>query len=77
LIPLDNGRIYAGFNSTPGITGATSTGAFSHAEVGSSYPNGIGLVDVCLKDAQTGTGTFTLSFAGPISSAALPKAIEL
>lgn len=75
------------FNTDPNITSATSTGAFAFTTLSSNYPNGIGTVDVCFKDAktgscagggsgglttgQTGTGTFTLSFAQPVSSLTL------
>lgn len=83
-----NSRVSSfGFNTNPDITGASSTGAFSYTTLNSSYPNGIGAIDVCFKDAstgscsgggsggladgQTGTGTFTLSFAQPVSSLSL------
>ncbi|MEY4237684.1 MAG: hypothetical protein RL339_285 [Pseudomonadota bacterium] len=75
------------FNTDPNISSASSTGAFSYTTVGGSYPNGIGSVDVCFKDAatgacsgggsgglldgQTGTGTFTLNFAQPLTSLTL------
>ncbi|WP_338466289.1 cistern family PEP-CTERM protein [Novosphingobium sp. ZN18A2] len=75
------------FNTDPNITGATSTGAFSYTTTGKNYPNGIGTVDVCFKDANTGscsgggsggldlgttgTGSFTLSFSQPVSSLTL------
>lgn len=73
-----------GFNSNPEITSASSTGAFAFSTLDSSYPNGIGSVDVCFKDAatgscagggsgglstgQTGSGTFSLSFASGVAS---------
>jgi PEP-CTERM motif len=76
-----------GFNTNPDITGATSTGAFSYTTLDSSYPNGIGAIDVCFKDAktgscsgggsggltagQTGTGSFSLTFSQPITSLTL------
>ena len=76
--PLTSRVSSFGFNTNPDITGASSTGAFSYAQVGSSYPNGIGAIDVCFKDAstgacsgggsgglttgQTGTGTMALTF---------------
>ena len=83
-----NSRVSSfGFNTNPDITSASSTGAFSYTTLNSSYPNGIGAIDVCFKDAstgscsgggsggltdgQTGTGTFTLSFAQPVSSLTL------
>jgi hypothetical protein len=75
------------FNTDPNITSASSTGAFSYTTLNSTYPNGIGSVDVCFKDAVTGscagggsgglaegtsgTGSFTLSFSQPISSLTL------
>lgn len=81
--PIDSRVSSFGFNSNPDITGATSTGAFSYTTLDSSYPNGIGSIDVCFKDAQTGscsgggsggltdgqtgTGTFTLTFANAVS----------
>ena len=83
--PITGSRISSfAFNTDPTIAQATSTGAFSYTTLNSSYPNGIGGVDVCFKDAstgacsggggggltlgQTGSGTFTLSFSQPISS---------
>ena len=75
------------FNTDPTITSASSTGAFSYSTLNSSYPNGIGSIDVCFKDASTGscagggsgglaagttgTGTFSLNFSQPISSLTL------
>lgn len=75
------------FNTDPTISSATSTGAFSYTTLNSNYPNGIGNVDVCFKDAatgscagggsgglttgETGTGSFTLNFSSPISSLTL------
>ncbi len=74
------------FNTDPDIIGASSTGSYNFAVTDSSYPNGIGSVDVCFKGGasnscagnqggvttgQTGTGTLTLSFDGPISSLTL------
>lgn len=86
--PITGSRISSfSFNSDPSITSATSTGAFSYTTLNGSYPNGIGSVDVCFKDAstgacagggsggltmgQTGTGTFTLTFSQPVSSLTL------
>lgn len=82
--PLTSRVSSFGFNTDPNITGATSTGAFSYTTLNSRYPNGIGAIDVCFKDArtgscagggggglttgQTGTGTFTLSFSSPVTS---------
>lgn len=75
------------FNSDPTIAGASSTGAFAYTTLNQTYPNGIGTVDVCFKDASTGacagggsggldqgtsgTGTFALTFSQPISSLTL------
>lgn len=75
------------FNTDPTIASASSTGAFSYTTLNSSYPNGIGSVDVCFKDAktgscsgggsggllagETGTGAFTLNFSQPLSSLTL------
>lgn len=85
--PLTSRVSSFGFNTNPDITGASSTGAFSYTTLNSTYPNGIGTIDVCFKDAstgscagggsggltegQTGTGTFTLSFSQPVSSLTL------
>ena len=86
--PVTGSRISSfAFNTDPTITSATSTGAFSYTTLNSTYPNGIGSVDVCFKDAQTGscagggsggltlgqtgTGSFTLSFSQPVSALTL------
>lgn len=86
--PITASRVSSfAFNTDPAIASATSTGAFSYTTLNSNYPNGIGTVDVCFKDAQTGscsgggsggltigqsgTGSFTLSFSQPISSLTL------
>ncbi|WP_067732097.1 cistern family PEP-CTERM protein [Novosphingobium naphthalenivorans] len=86
--PVTGSRISSfAFNTDPTITSASSTGAFSYTTLDSTYPNGIGTVDVCFKDAatgscaggggggldmgQTGTGSFTLSFSQPVSSLTL------
>lgn len=86
--PVTGSRV-SGFslNTDPTISSASSTGAFSYATVGSTYPNGIGAVDVCFKDASTGScaggggggltlgesgsGTFTLNFADATDSITL------
>lgn len=71
-----------GFDVDPAILGASSTGAFSYSTLNSTYPNGIGSIDVCFKAqfsnscsngggvtmGNTGTGTMTLSFTGAVSS---------
>ena len=75
------------FNTDPNISSATSTGAFAYTTLNSNYPNGIGTVDVCFKDAQTGscagggsggltqgqtgTGSLTLNFSQPLTSLTL------
>lgn len=86
--PITDSRISSfAFNTDPNISSATSTGAFSYTTLNSSYPNAIGSVDVCFKDAatgscagggsggltigQTGTGTFSLTFSQPISALTL------
>jgi len=86
--PITASRVSSfAFNADPNIASATSTGAFSYTTLASTYPNGIGTVDVCFKDAQTGscagggsgglllgetgTGSFTLGFSQPVSSLTL------
>ncbi|BEV00805.1 cistern family PEP-CTERM protein [Novosphingobium olei] len=86
--PVTGSRISSfAFNTDPTIASATSTGAFSQTTLNSNYPNGIGNVDVCFKDAttgscagggsggltlgQTGTGSFSLSFSSPVSAVTL------
>lgn len=86
--PVTDSRISSfAFNTDPTISGANSTGAYSYTQLNSNYPNGIGNVDVCFKDAntnscagggsggltagQSGTGSFTLSFVSPVSSLTL------
>lgn len=86
--PVTGSRLSSfAFNTDPNITSATSTGAFSYTTLSSTYPNGIGTVDVCFKDASTGScagggsgglllgesgaGSFTLSFAAPVSALTL------
>ena len=86
--PITGSRISSfAFNTDPNISSASSTGAFSYTTLNSTYPNGIGSVDVCFKDAstgscagggsggltmgQSGTGSFTLSFSQPITSLTL------
>jgi len=74
------------FNTDPTITGASSTGTYNFTTLDSNYPNGIGTVDVCFKadfsnscagnsggvlTGETGTGTLTLSFTGPVSEVTL------
>ena len=75
------------FNTDPNISSASSTGAFSYTTLNSTYPNGIGAIDVCFKDAKTGscagggsgglmtgatgTGSLTLNFSQPLTSLTL------
>jgi hypothetical protein len=86
--PITDSRISGfAFDTDPDITSAASTGAFGYTTVGGSYPNGVGEVDVCFKDANTGacqggggggldlgatgTGTFTLTFASAVDAVTL------
>jgi hypothetical protein len=86
--PVTGSRISSfAFNTDPTIASASSTGAYSYTTLSSTYPNGIGSVDVCFKDAstgscaggggggldigQTGSGTFALGFSSPVSSLTL------
>ena len=86
--PVSGSRISSfAFNTDPNITSASSTGAFAFTTLNSSYPNGIGSVDVCFKDAktgscsgggsggltigQTGTSTLSLTFSSAVSSLTL------
>lgn len=70
-------------NTNPDIIDASSTGDFSFTILDSTNPNGIGTVDACFKanrsgscagnkggldSGQTGSGTLTLDFNGPIGS---------
>ncbi|GAA4644456.1 hypothetical protein GCM10023115_24160 [Pontixanthobacter gangjinensis] len=74
------------FNTNPDIIGASSSGTYNFTVLDSTYPNGIGTVDVCFKGGAsnscagnqggvtaggTGTGSLSLSFTGPISSLTL------
>lgn len=74
------------FNTDPEIAGASSTGTYNYTVTDSSYPNGIGNVDVCFKAARTnscagnrggvaegdtGTGSLTLTFADVVDSISL------
>jgi PEP-CTERM motif len=86
--PITGSRLSGfAFDTNPDITSAASTGAFGYTTVGGSYPNGIGEVDVCFKDASSGScaggggggldmgasgsGAFTLTFAQPVSEVTL------
>ncbi|TYC86879.1 cistern family PEP-CTERM protein [Novosphingobium sp. BW1] len=86
--PVTGSRISGfAFNTDPTISAASSTGAFSYTTLNSTYPNGIGTVDVCFKDASTGScaggggggielggsgdGALTLSFASPTETLSL------
>jgi hypothetical protein len=39
-----------GFNTTPNLTSASSTGVFNFAALGGSYPNQFGNIEACFKD---------------------------
>lgn len=86
--PVTGSRVSGfAFNTNPNIASASSTGAYSYSTLNSTYPNGIGSVDVCFKDAstgacagggsggltqgQSGSGTFTLNFSQPVSALTL------
>lgn len=86
--PITGSRVSSfAFNTDPTISSASSTGAFSYTTLNSTYPNSINSIDVCFKDAQTGscagggnggltqgqtgTGSFTLTFSQPVSSLTL------
>lgn len=86
--PITGSRVSGfAFDTDPDITSGASAGAFGYTTVGGSYPNGVGEVDVCFKDASTGscagggggglnlgdsgTGSFTLTFAQPVSAVTL------
>lgn len=85
--PVDSRVSSFGFNTDPNISGASSTGAFSYTTLNSTYPNGIGTIDVCFKDAKTGScagggsggltdgvngsGSMTLTFSQPVSTLTL------
>jgi PEP-CTERM motif len=45
-----------GFDTTPNVTGASSTGIFNIAVLGGSYPNQFGSIEACFKDGG-GPGT--------------------
>lgn len=81
--PVTGSRISSfAFDTNPDIASASSTGTFGFTTLSSTYPNGIGSVDVCFKGGfsnscsnsggvaagQTGTGTFSLAFSSPVSS---------
>ena len=86
--PITASRISSfAFNTDPNIASASSSGAFAYTTLNSNYPNSIGSVDVCFKDASTGScagggsggltigqsggGAFTLGFSQPVSSLTL------
>jgi hypothetical protein len=87
--PLDSRVSSLGFDTTPDITGASASGIFNFAVLGSSYPNGFGSIEACFNDAQAntcnggggggvnkgGTGTFNivLDFNGPITQFSFDK----
>jgi hypothetical protein len=86
--PITGSRVSGfAFDTNPDIASASSTGAFGYTSVGGTYPNGIGSVDVCFKDASTGScagggsggltlgesgsGSFVLTFTQPASAVTL------
>ena len=88
--PVTGSRISSfAFDTDPTIASATSTGAFSQTTLNSNYPNGIGEVDVCFKDATTGScagggggglrlgesgaGAFSLTFSSPATAVTLSE----
>jgi hypothetical protein len=48
--PLGSRVSGLGFDTTPNLTGATSTGVYNIAVLGGSYPNGFGSIEACFKD---------------------------
>ena len=78
------------FDVDPNVIGATSTAPFAYTSFNKNYPNTIGVVEVCFKDAKTGscaggasgglklgeagTGSFSLYFD---STKPLPSTITL
>ncbi len=87
--PLDSRVSSLGFDTTPDITGASASGIFNFAVLGSSYPNGFGSIEACFNDAQantcnggggggvnkgsTGTFNIVLDFNGPITQFSFDK----
>ena len=83
--PLSSRISSFGFNTSPDITGASSTGTYSTALLGGQAPTPFNQVDVCFKSGtsnscsgsggvfggQTGSGTLTLSFASAPTSLTL------
>lgn len=45
-----------GFDTTPNLTGASSTGLFNLAALGGSYPNQFGNIETCFKDGGAPNG---------------------
>ena len=81
-----NSRISSfGFDTSPDISGATSTGTYDNVVIGGQVPSPFNNVDVCFKaggsnscsgsggvlDGQTGSGTLSLSFASAPTSLTL------
>lgn len=77
-----------GFDTTPNITSATTSGLFNIAVLGGSYPNGFGSIEACFKDGggttncqgggsggtfTTGTFTTALNFGSALSSITFDK----
>ena len=77
-----------GFDVDPNVSSASSTGAFSSANLNNNFPESVGKLDVCfeadsngnctggsggLLANQTGTGTFALTFAQVMQSVSLDE----
>ena len=83
--PVDSRIASFGFDTSPDISGATSTGTYNNALLGGQVPTPFNTVDVCFKaggsnscsgsggvlDGQTGSGTLSLSFASAPTSLTL------
>lgn len=83
--PVDSRISSFGFDTSPDISGATSTGTYGNALLGGQVPTPFNTVDVCFKaggsnscsgsggvlDGQTGSGTLSLNFASAPTSLTL------
>ena len=83
--PVDSRISSFGFDTSPEISGATSTGTYNNTTIGGQVPSPFNTVDVCFKaggsnscsgsggvlDGQTGSGTLSLSFASAPTSLTL------
>jgi PEP-CTERM motif len=76
--PITGSRVSSfALDTTPNITGATTSGLFTNAHIGGSYPNGVGAVEMCITNGNncqgggnggvtignSGNGLFSLTFA--------------